>query len=60
MIYATHMIYALRMEGTDIISCLRSKYIMRRTPYIILRQQYIIEKAAEIRYNVSKGVGSHV
>ena len=24
-------------EGTDIISCLRSKYIIRRKPYIILR-----------------------
>ena len=24
-------------EGTDIISCLRSKYIIRRKPYSILR-----------------------
>ena len=31
------------MMGTDVISCLRSKYIMRRKPYIILRQQYIIK-----------------
>ena len=30
-------------EGTDIISCLQSKYIMRREPYIILRQQYFID-----------------
>ena len=29
-------------EGTDIISCLRSKYIMRREPYIISRKRYII------------------
>ena len=29
--------------GTDIISCLRSKYIMRRQPYITLRQRYIIK-----------------
>ena len=28
MISASQMIYASRMEGTDIISCLRSKYIM--------------------------------
>ena len=35
MISAPQMIYASRMMGTDIISCLRSKYIMRRTPYII-------------------------
>ena len=39
------MIYALRMRGTDIISRLRSKYIMRRKPYIILRQQYFIYEA---------------
>ena len=37
------MIYASRMKGTDIISCLRSKYIMQRKLYIILRQQYIIK-----------------
>ena len=30
-------------EGTDIISYLHSKYIMRRQPYIILCKQYIIE-----------------
>ncbi len=29
-------------EGTDIISCLRSKYIMRRQPYIILHKRYIM------------------
>ena len=29
-------------EGTDIISCLRSKYIMQRKPYIISRKRYII------------------
>ena len=35
------------MNGTDIISCLRRKYIIRRKPYIILRQQYIMmHKAA--------------
>ena len=54
------MIYAARMKGTDIISCLQSKYIMRRKPYIILRQQYIIEKTREIRYNVKEGVDFHV
>ena len=42
MIYAVHMIYATRMQGTDIISCLQRKYIMRRKPYIILRKQYFI------------------
>lgn len=31
-------------EGTDIISCLQSKYIMRRWPYITSRQRYIIKK----------------
>ena len=31
MISASQMIYASRMEGTDIISYLRSKYIMRRS-----------------------------
>ena len=30
-------------ERTDIISFLRSKYIIRRKPYIILRQQYIMK-----------------
>ena len=39
------MIYALRMWGTDIISCLRSKYIVGRKPYILLRQQYFIHEA---------------
>ena len=29
MISASQMIYASRMKGTDIISCLRSKYIIR-------------------------------
>ena len=29
--------------GTDIISCLRIKYIMRRQPYITSRQRYIIK-----------------
>ena len=42
MIYAVHMIYAARMKGTDIISCLQRKYIMRCNPYIILRQQYFM------------------
>ena len=37
MISASQMIYASRMKGTDIISYLRSKYIMRRKPYIISR-----------------------
>ena len=37
MISATQMIYASRMIGTDIISYLRSKYIIRqcRIPYRI-------------------------
>ena len=43
MISASQMIYASRMKGTDIISCLRSKYITRHKPYIISRQRYIIE-----------------
>lgn len=30
------------MKGTDIISYLRSKYIIRRKPYIISRKRYII------------------
>ena len=30
MISAAQMIYATRMMGTDIISCLRSKYITRQ------------------------------
>ena len=38
MISASQMIYASRMKGTDIISYLRSKYIMRRKPYIISPQ----------------------
>ena len=37
------------MKGTDIISGLRSKYIIRRKPYIILRQQYIMMHKAYIR-----------
>ena len=32
----------MRMKGTDIISCLHSKYIMRRKPYIISHKRYII------------------
>ena len=43
MISASQMIYASRMKGTDIISYLRSKYIMRRKPYIISHRRYIIE-----------------
>ena len=39
MISALQMIYASRMKGTDIISYLRSRYIMRRKPYIISRQR---------------------
>jgi len=31
-------------EGTDIISYLHRKYIIRQKPYIISRQRYIIEK----------------
>ena len=31
MISASQMIYASRMKGTDIISCLRSKYIIRQS-----------------------------
>ena len=31
MISASQMIYALRMVGTDIISYLQSKYIIRRS-----------------------------
>ena len=42
MISASQMIYASRMNGTDVISYLRSKYIMRRQPYIISHQRYII------------------
>ena len=34
-------------KGTDIISYLQSKYIIRRQPYIILRKQYIVEKHIE-------------
>jgi hypothetical protein len=34
--------------GTDIISYLRSKYIMRHLPYIISRDRYIIEKSAKL------------
>ena len=45
MISAAQMIYASRMMGTDIISCLRSKYIMRREPYIISRKRYIINNS---------------
>ena len=37
------------MNGTDIISCLRRKYIIRRKPYIILRQQYIMMHKAYLR-----------
>ena len=36
------------MNGTDIISCLRRKYIIRRKPYIILRQQYIMMYKASL------------
>ena len=43
MISASQMIYASRMKGTDIISYLRSKYIMRCKPYIISHRRYIIE-----------------
>ncbi len=35
-------------EGTDIISYLQSKYIMRRQPHIISHQRYIIEKTQQI------------
>ena len=35
MISASQMIYASRMKGTDIISCLRSKYIIRLVVYHI-------------------------
>ena len=38
------------IRGTDIISCLRSKYIIRRKPYIILRQQYIMKHEAHLRH----------
>jgi len=44
MISASQMIYASRMKGTDIISYLQRKYIIRRKPYIISRKRYIIEK----------------
>ena len=37
------------MNGTDIILCLRRKYIIRRKPYIILRQQYIMMHKAYIK-----------
>ena len=47
-------------EGTDIISYLHSKYIMRRKTYIMSRKRYIIEKKAQIQYNVRKGVDFHV
>ena len=40
-------------EGTDIISCLRSKYIIRRKPYIILRSNIslFMQKFEFIRKN---------
>ena len=37
--------------GRAIISYLQRKYIMRRKPYIISRQRYIIEKFIVFRYN---------
>ena len=43
MISASQMIYASRMKGTDIISCLRSKYIIQHKLYIISHKRYIIE-----------------
>ena len=46
-------------EGTDIISCLQSKYIMRRKPYIILRQQYFIDPTRKIK-NAKKVVDKWV
>ena len=48
MISASQMIYASRMMGADIISYLRSKYIMRRQPYIISHKRYIIEKCVNL------------
>ena len=39
------------MNGTDIISCLRRKYIIRRKPYIILRQQYIMKNEASRQWS---------
>ena len=44
------------MKGTDIISCLRSKYIMQRQPYIISRKRYIIDFRTNQLYNKAKGV----
>ena len=38
--------------GTDNISYLRSKYIMRNLLYIISRKRYIIEKSAILHYAV--------
>ena len=54
MIFASQMIYASRMKGTDIISCLQGKYITRHKPYIISRQRYIIEKCRIIWYDYKK------
>ena len=66
MIYASHMIYASRMKtGTDIIlifapqiyhTC-KTSISYSFTAYIILLQQYIIDKDLLLRYNkVKKGV----
>ena len=42
-------------EGTDIISYLQRKYIIRQRPYIISHQRYIIEKYRIIWYDYRKG-----
>ena len=39
-------------EGTDIISCLRSKYIIRCKPYIISRKRYIIFYESPNSYSI--------
>ena len=46
--------------GTDIISCLRSKYIMRRQPYITSRQRYIIVIYEKLYYDYHERKCFHV
>lgn len=46
--------------GTDIISCLRSKYIMRRQLYITSRQRYIIKNFSEGCESVSLKTQIHL
>ena len=43
-------------EGTDIISCLRSKYIIRRKPYIILRSNISFLQGFKFIRKTSKNI----